>query len=198
MEQNEIFRKSNLERISSPERLNDYIKVISPSVVLLMFALALLLLGGLVWGFFGNIPLTKSITGAFYAAQADGSCDRLAVVIPAEEIGELQTGMEVQVSPASASRDTYGFIRGQIAEIADYPVSHDELLGLLKNEQLAELIQPQSAGVLVTVELERDAETVSGLKWSSGKGGEVAVRQGMTAAALIVLKNQRPLDLIME
>lgn len=198
MEQNEVFRKSNLERISSPERLNDYIKVISPSVVLLMSAMALLLVGALVWGFFGNIPLTKSATGAFYASQPGGGCDRLAVVVPAEEIGELQTGMEVQVSPASASRETYGFIRGKIAEIADYPVSHDELLKLLQNEQLTALILPETAGILVTVELEQNPESVSGLNWSSSKGDEVPIRQGMTAAALIVLKNQKPLDLITE
>ena len=51
MEKNEIFRKTNLERISSPEKMNDYIKVINPSVIMMLVALGLIVLGGLVWGF---------------------------------------------------------------------------------------------------------------------------------------------------
>ena len=63
MENKEVFRKSNLERISSPEKMNDYIKVINPSVVIMLAALGLLLLGGLAWGLMGNIPLTENLSG---------------------------------------------------------------------------------------------------------------------------------------
>ena len=71
MENKEVFRKSNLERISSPEKMNDYIKVINPSVVIMLVALGLLLLGGLAFGLLGNIPLTENLTGAFYADGED-------------------------------------------------------------------------------------------------------------------------------
>lgn len=197
MEQNEIFRKTNLERISSPEKLNDYIKVINPSVVILLAALGLLLVGGLIWGFFGNIPLTVSASGAFYAEDGSGVCDRLAVVLPVEESGSLKEGMEVQVSPATASRDTYGFIRGEIMETDTLPVTEEALLKLLGNEALVRQIMPDTAGVLVTVALKIDGETASGLSWSSEKGGDVPVRQGTTATALMVLKNQKPIELIL-
>lgn len=198
MEQNEVFRKTNLERISSPERLNDYIKVINPSVAILLAALGLLLAGGLVWGFLGNIPLTFSASGAFYSSGEGAVCDSLAVVVPVEESGTLAVGMEVQVSPGTASRDTYGFIRGTIAGIGSYPVTEEELTALLGSEKLASLILPESAGILVTVELASNSASASGLEWSSSKGNEVTVRQGTTATALMVLKNQRPIDLILE
>ena len=198
MEQNEIFRKTNLERISSPEKLNDYIKVINPSVVIMLAALGLLLIGGLIWGFFGNIPLTISASGAFYSHEDGDVCDRLAVVVPVEDSGSLKTGMEVQVSPATASRDTYGFIRGEITEIEAQPATRNALLDLLGNEALVSLIMPDTAGVLVTVTLETDTATESGLEWSSDKGGDVYVRQGTTATALGVLKNQKPIELILE
>lgn len=198
MEQNEIFRKTNLERISSPEKLNDYIKVINPSVAIMLAALGLLLLGGLVWGFLGNIPLTVSASGAFYASEGGGSCDRLAVVVSAEDAGSLQEGMEVQVSPSTASRDTYGFIRGEITQIEPYPVTEDELAKLLGSDKLPSLIMPETAGILVIVALQGDPESASGLEWSSAKGSSVNVRPGTTATALMVLKNQRPIDLILE
>ena len=44
-----LFRKKSLERISSPEALNDYLHVTSPSVWLILLAVILLLAGMLVW-----------------------------------------------------------------------------------------------------------------------------------------------------
>ncbi len=51
----ELFRKKSLDRISSPEALNDYIRVTSPSVWLILIATVILLLGMLAWGVFGTV-----------------------------------------------------------------------------------------------------------------------------------------------
>lgn len=51
----QIFRKKSLERIESPENLNDYIKVTRPSVWLLLVAIIIFFLGGVVWATFGHI-----------------------------------------------------------------------------------------------------------------------------------------------
>jgi len=53
--ENSIFRKTSLERISSPERLNDYIKVSNPSVWIILAAIAVLLAAAVVWGFTAEI-----------------------------------------------------------------------------------------------------------------------------------------------
>ncbi len=50
-----IFRKKTMDRISSPEQLNDYIRVTSPSVWLVLLALVLLLAGILAWSIFGTL-----------------------------------------------------------------------------------------------------------------------------------------------
>lgn len=50
-----IFRKSTLDRISSPEQLNDYIHVARPSVWIVLGAVVALLAGILIWGIFGEI-----------------------------------------------------------------------------------------------------------------------------------------------
>ena len=41
---NSIFRKKSLDRISSPEQLNDYIRVSTPSVWMVLFAIIILTL----------------------------------------------------------------------------------------------------------------------------------------------------------
>lgn len=51
----QLFRKISLDRVNSPEQLNDYIHVTRPSVWLILGAVTLLLLGVVIWGIFGSI-----------------------------------------------------------------------------------------------------------------------------------------------
>lgn len=51
----EIFRQKSLQRLKSPENLDDYIKVANPGVWLLLASVIILLTGACVWGFYGRI-----------------------------------------------------------------------------------------------------------------------------------------------
>ena len=55
MDERRIFREKSLERVTSPEQLNDYIKVTTPSVWLILFATLILIVGTLFWAVFGKI-----------------------------------------------------------------------------------------------------------------------------------------------
>ncbi len=57
MEEKSIFRKKSLERVSSPEQLNDYIKVTTPSVWVILAAMLILIAGTLFWAVFGKIQV---------------------------------------------------------------------------------------------------------------------------------------------
>ncbi|MBO4836864.1 MAG: hypothetical protein J5564_04145 [Clostridia bacterium] len=50
-----LFREKSLEAVESPDSLNDYLRVTSPGVWLVLAAAVLLLAGGIVWGIFGRI-----------------------------------------------------------------------------------------------------------------------------------------------
>lgn len=52
-----IFREKSIKRVSSPEQLNDYIRVTSPSVWIVLLALVVLLLGMLAWSVLGRIEV---------------------------------------------------------------------------------------------------------------------------------------------
>lgn len=53
-----LFREKNLERLESPEKLNDYLRVTSPGVWMVLGAVIVLLIGVCIWGFFGRIQAT--------------------------------------------------------------------------------------------------------------------------------------------
>lgn len=51
----QLFRKSSIDRVSSPEQLGDYIRVTNPGVWLVLGAVIVLLAGACVWGVFGRL-----------------------------------------------------------------------------------------------------------------------------------------------
>ena len=57
-ENNRLFREKSLERISSPEDLNDYVRVANPGIWLILIATALLLMGFVVWACFAQLETT--------------------------------------------------------------------------------------------------------------------------------------------
>ena len=57
MEEKSIFRKKSLERVTSPEQLNDYIKVTTPSVLVILLATVILIVGTLFWAVFGKMQV---------------------------------------------------------------------------------------------------------------------------------------------
>lgn len=54
---NSIFRQKSIDRISSPEKLDDYIRVTTPSVWITLAAIVILLVGAIIWGIFGELTI---------------------------------------------------------------------------------------------------------------------------------------------
>ena len=48
MEQSSLFRKASVERIQSPEQLNDYLRITNPTIWVLLAAVIVLLAGMLM------------------------------------------------------------------------------------------------------------------------------------------------------
>jgi len=52
-----IFRQKNIDHVSSPEKLDEYIKVTTPGVWIILAAIVILLIGAAVWGFAGELTV---------------------------------------------------------------------------------------------------------------------------------------------
>ena len=63
-EKENIFRQKAIDKVNSPEQLDSYLKVTSPSVWLILCAIIALLIGAIVWGTVGKLETTID-TGAF-------------------------------------------------------------------------------------------------------------------------------------
>ena len=100
-----LFREKSLEAVESPESLNDYLRVTSPGVWLVLAAVICLLVGAILWGVFGHIKTTtqvavvvdggKSVCYVPYA-KADGILKQGAVTVEEKEY-PLDTGAECEL-----------------------------------------------------------------------------------------------------
>lgn len=82
---NSIFRKSSLERISSPEQLNEYIKITNPGVWGVILGCMALFIAIGFWSVFGSIPDRIQVKGVVFPE------DGVTTLIPAEggRIGDV-------------------------------------------------------------------------------------------------------------
>ena len=55
-----IFRKKSLDRINGPEEMRDYVRVTTPSVWMVLAAIALLVIGILGWCIFGTVAVHET------------------------------------------------------------------------------------------------------------------------------------------
>lgn len=99
-----IFRRKTIDRISSPERLNDYLRVTNSGVWVLLAAVILLLSGIFAWSIMGTLETTADVKIIVE--------DHTAVVVP---LGSetLTDGMPLRISGeeyriAAVSSDEYG------------------------------------------------------------------------------------------
>lgn len=92
----QIFRKKSLDRISSPEQLNDYIRVANPAVWLILGAVLVLLVGALVWGVFGRLDTTAPA-----CVTSEGG--KILCYLNEDDAANAQVGMKVVVGDAEYS-----------------------------------------------------------------------------------------------
>jgi len=189
--ENNLFRKSSLERISSPDQLNEYLRVLNPGILIILAGFFAIILAVGIWAFTGIIPDTAKIDGIAFSNNNGGLS--VYCYLPISTAKRLSENMDVQISPDYAAREEYGYIYGKIQSIGNEPVSEQALTEKYGNLQYLQGIVPQGIFVEVVISLEKDG---GNLKWSNKKGSEIGLEKGAYCSGLIVIKVRRPYELV--
>ncbi len=105
----QLFRKKSIDRVSSPEQLNEYIQVSNPGIWMILAAITILLIGVCVWGVLGRLDTTLSTV-----ALAEDK--KLTIYVKEAEIESVESGMEVRIGESTYT----------IVEIGVQPIVVDE------------------------------------------------------------------------
>jgi len=140
---NTIFRKASLDSISSPEQLNDYIKVSNPSIWIVLMAMFILLAVLVVWSITGSLPTSVHAKGVINGGKALG-------YVGISEAGSIKAGQAVKVQAVNQNTT----VNGHIDSLGAVPLSGAEIAADLKSDYLAQALAPQGFAVKIEIALD--------------------------------------------
>jgi len=118
------------------------------------------------------------------------------IYLPPDRGKDIRPGMEVHVEPTQIAREEFGAIIGKVAAISEFPVTPQGMAADLHNDTLVKRFSEHGAPYAAKIQLEPDASTVSGYRWSSGKGPPVRLSSGTLARAEVTTREQAPIGLV--
>lgn len=128
---NQLFRQESLERLSSPEQLDQMMRVVSPKAWLPLTTIGFLVITALTWSIFGRIPITVSGKAVLI---------RPRNVVPLQAVNEGQI-LTLNIKPGDTIK------KGEILGRIDQPQLRQQLAQnksklnelLIQNRQTSEL-----------------------------------------------------------
>ena len=149
-----LFRAKNMERIESPESMNDYLQVTSPGVWLVLSTIIVFLIGVCIWGVFGHIDSTVKV--AVVATDDETLClvteDALKSAIDYHSI--KIKGEDYDLAPStldpmiiSESTNVYWLLAGDLSVgdiVYKIPLSQQMPIGVYSGTIVTETLTPLS------------------------------------------------------
>jgi HlyD family secretion protein len=92
---------------------------------------------------------------------------------------KVRLDAEVDIELANVKSQEYGALIGNIAYISQYPVSPENLTTAIHNPDLIQYFSQNKAAIVgIIVEPQRDPNTPSGYRWTSGQGPSIQLTSG--------------------
>jgi len=160
--------------------------------------------GNVISPYRGEVLEVKVSAGATVAAsdpvvsiQPDVQDLEVLLYLPAARAKDVRKGMEAMISPSSAKPEEYGFIKGYVSYVSDFPDTPAELMHNFQNEVLVKALTGEGPVTGLHVEMERNQKTLSGYQWSSSRGPNLTLSGGTLCTAEVVTRWQRPVELLL-
>lgn len=109
---------------------------------------------------------------------------------------KVKTGMKADISPTTVKVEEFGFMRGEITYVSDYPTTSQQMLTVLQNKELVASLSQGGAPIETRVRLLPDPQTRSGYAWSSSSGPPIDVQSGTLCSGSVTVTEQRPISLV--
>lgn len=116
--------------------------------------------------------------------------------IPSQDGKKISVGMEALVAPSTVQPQDFGFMKGKVVYVSDFPITQKGMMTSVKNDQLVQSLLSLGAPFEVHVEFERDPASYSGFKWTSAKGPNVFINEGTSCIGKITVRSEPPVTLV--
>ncbi len=147
MEKSNIFRKESLDRVESPEQMDEYIKVSSASVWVILGALLIAAVSVLVWSVVGTLPETTTLKGV---TMGD---NQVKVYQSVDGANTNIVGCKVNVTLPDGSS-----VQGKVETVSKNPYSEEEIRSNMEYDWIAENVIPAEYAYEVVIHTEEQLE----------------------------------------
>jgi HlyD family secretion protein len=120
----------------------------------------------------------------------------VVLFVSAADGKKVQPGMEIDLVPSSVTKEEYGSLLGLVSYVSDYPATYQGIMQVIENEQLVRSLSQDAAPYAIRAALIPDGATISGLKWSSGKGPPGIIQAGTICMGEITVEHKRPINYV--
>ena len=180
--QKKLYRDISLERLSSPDRLDELMQITTPRGWLILIVLGFIVIGVVVWSIIGELSTTVQSAGVLYLVEpsSDASSEYLAIFdIPLTDAQVIKPGMPVEITLTTVSVQEYGFLLGTVMSIDTNTTDEPNA----------------SITATVTVMLET-ADTSTRLKWTLGNGPDISLFNGTPLQGKFIIDTEHPIERI--
>ncbi len=116
---------------------------------------------------------------------------------PVSDGKKIQSGMKLQVTPTNVQRERFGGIIGSVSKVSAFPVTKEGALSVVGSPEVVQDLMSSGAQIQVFAQLQPDAHTESGYKWSSSRGPQMEVTSGTTTTVRVTVEERAPITFVL-
>lgn len=195
-----IFRETALERLSSPEQLDQLLQVTTPKGWFALIALLALLALAAAVALLAEIPVQTTAAYCVLKRLPDGEAFSAVVYAP-PGTQPIPEGASAQVLPFGLSSER-GMILGQVVNVERLPVLRDDLLAVVGDPARVDRLLVSGDLVEARLDLERAggaADQANGYRWSKSIPPDLfTLLDGMPCSAQIIVRQRHPIDFLLD
>ncbi len=194
MNPQQMFRQKALEKLQSPDRLDELLRINSRSGWIALLAISALVVAALVWATVGTIRIATSGNGVL--RQQNGMLHG-TMYVSLTDAQRIQPGMRVLLNPVSLRETAQGMLTGQVAAVRPSPVTVADLTGDVGNDALAQAWLAQGAVIAVDVVLESDASSPDGYRWTLAQQHPITLYDRTPFVGQVTIREEAPIRFLL-
>ncbi|MEO8401966.1 MAG: hypothetical protein ABI597_09280 [Gammaproteobacteria bacterium] len=109
---------------------------------------------------------------------------------------KISPDMEAYVLPSTVTVYDYGYIKGKVSSVSEYPVSKETAYSYLGNKSLVDEFFSRGTPIMLKLELRNSEKNKNQFDWTSKTISSVVIRPGTKVDVKIIYKKSSPLQLL--
>lgn len=193
--QEKLFRKAALEKLSTPEELDQLMQVTTPKGWLALVAIICLLIATVAIGIFGVIAVRVDGRYCIVAKDVITGAAQAFVYISPQKDNRVLAGDEVHITPSTFTTGDY--ILGEVAAVDDFPVNDVQMQAVIGNQTLVQQLLQDGPLIQIVVNPVAVVDDDTAYESANGTISRDQIGDKMTCAASIKVAEKAPIDLIL-